>query len=120
LTRSQPADAGGRIKPCHYPHFFLLAPEAQQKLAGAAATGRPVIIALAPRQGSRTGARLELFRSLRSRPAPLPGREELAARTRWRRRRLISTALSGTKAANCEVPKMWVMTRLYSVACSAG
>jgi hypothetical protein len=37
-------------------HIFLFAPEAQRKLAGGETTGKPVIIAFAPRQGRRTGA----------------------------------------------------------------
>ena len=49
----------------------------------APATGKPVIIAFAPRQGRGTVVRSELFRRIPSRPAPLPGREELVARTRW-------------------------------------
>jgi len=71
----QPANAGGGIEPCHYPHFdallargcgrqhkalslptfFLFAPEAQRRLAGGETTGKPVIIAFAPWQGRRTG-----------------------------------------------------------------
>ena len=38
------------------PTFFLLALEAQRRLAGGETTGKPAIIAFAPRQGRQTGA----------------------------------------------------------------
>jgi len=37
------------LKTCHYPNLFSFAPEAQRILAGGETTGKPVIIAFAPR-----------------------------------------------------------------------
>jgi hypothetical protein len=39
------------LKPFRYPNLFGFAPEAQRRLAGGETTGKPVIIAFAPRQG---------------------------------------------------------------------
>jgi hypothetical protein len=45
------------LKPCHYPNLFSFALEARRRLAGGETTGKPVIIAFAPRQGRGTVAR---------------------------------------------------------------
>src|SRR5262249_53634210 len=44
-------------RPYHYPNFCVFALEARRRLAGGKTTGKPVVIALAPRQGRGTGAR---------------------------------------------------------------
>src|SRR5215475_315169 len=43
----------------------------------------PLLLPLRPGRGAGPESDRELFRRLRSRPAPLPGREEFAAWIRW-------------------------------------
>jgi len=77
----------------------------------APATGKPVIIAFAPRQGRGTVGRSWTIRRIHSRPAPLPGREELVAWTRWLAPPANIHRPSRAKSSNRESRKIWVMTR---------
>jgi hypothetical protein len=78
--------------------IFFFAPEARWKLAGGGTAGMLVVIALRPGRGAGSMRKEKKFRSSKSRPAPLPGRDRSALSYRWFHRRLISTALSGRKA----------------------
>ncbi len=78
--------------------FSLLRRRRGGRLAGGGTTGKPVIIAFAPRQGRGTEVRWKKFRCSEFRPAPLPGCDASALGFRWFHHRLISTALSGRKA----------------------
>src|SRR5215210_4053295 len=60
------------------PTSFLLAPEAQQKLAGGGTTGIPVVISLRPGRGAGQVVVKRIFRGCKFHPAPLPGCKVLA------------------------------------------
>ena len=85
--------------------FSLLRRRRGGRLAGGGTTGKPVIIAFAPRQGRGTEVRWKKFRCSEFRPAPLPGCDASALGFRWFHHRLISTALSGRKAGIAEREK---------------
>src|SRR6266508_5604783 len=74
----------------------------------------PSLLPLRPGRGAGPWRDPELFRRIHSRPAPLPGREELVAWTRWLAPPANIRRPSRAKSSNRESRKFWVMTSFQS------
>src|SRR5262245_21039124 len=108
-------------EPCHYPHFRCFAPKGLRILAGGETAGKPVVIALAPRQWRGTSRQKKRFSALGFASSTPAGVRDVALRV---------PAVSPPANLHCpfraisrmlKPVKLWVMTNLLpSPAIRAG